>query len=467
MACELNAFANLEISVAMTAQDDRTLGKHLHKQRRQEDLAFAYWKPSRGARRFTAIITKLLLPQEEDRSLHGNVSFKPAYLRRVLAELPDGCGVAFLHGHPVPGWQGMSHDDIVAERDRLAGPIAGRTGLPLLGMTRGTDGAWSARLWLRDAPRSYRRRWARSARVVGSALNVTYNPEEPPAQTTDSQVATESVWGKAAQERLVRTSVGVVGLGSVGSLVAEALSRVGLRDLTYIDFDAIEPRNLDRTLGAYRGDIGRSKVSIAARTSSQSATARRISLREVPHDVLTPEGLSAALDCDVLVCCVDRPWPRHLLNSLAYSHLIPVIDGGIFAAVKPDGTPLHVTWRIHTVGPEHACMVCVGNLRRSDIALDREGKLDDPDYIKGLSEREKAAVSRRNVFPFSMSVAAHEVLQLIGLVTGCVRIGGCGPQRYDCYPGEMKVERDAACEAGCEYAELTATAADLSSNLRR
>ena len=27
MACELNAFANLELSVAMTAQDDRILGK--------------------------------------------------------------------------------------------------------------------------------------------------------------------------------------------------------------------------------------------------------------------------------------------------------------------------------------------------------------------------------------------------------------------------------------------------------
>ena len=155
------------------------------------------------------------------------------------------------------------------------------------------------------------------------------------------------------------------------------------------------------------------------------------------------------------------------MNSLAYSHLIPVIDGGIFAAVKPDGTPLHVTWRIHTVGPEHACMVCVGNLRRSDIALDREGKLNDPDYISGLSEQDKVAISRRNVFPFSMSVAAHEVLQLIGLVTGFVRIGGCGPQRYDCYPGEMKVERDSACEAECEYAELTATAADLTSNLRK
>ena len=101
------------------------------------------------------------------------------------------------------------------------------------------------------------------------------------------------------------------------------------------------------------------------------------------------------------------------------------------------------------------------------IARDCEGKLDDPDYISGLVEQDKAAVFRRNVFPFSMSIAAHEVLHLIGLVTGFVRIGGCGPQRYDCYLGEMKVERDSMCEAECEYAELTATAADLASSLRR
>ena len=106
--------------------------------------------------------------------------------------------------------------------------------------------------------------------------------------------------------------------------------------------------------------------------------------------------MAAALDCDVLVCCVDRPWPRFLLNTLAYSHLIPVVDGGILATVKPDGTPQHVTWRIHTVGPEYACMVCLNALRLSDVALDREGRPDDPDYIAGLNEADKPASARVN-----------------------------------------------------------------------
>ena len=465
MAYQLNDFEGFTISVAMTAQDDAVLGEHLHKEARQEDLAFAYWRPSVGKQRFTAVITRLVLPEAGDRILRGNVAFLPQYLDRVLGEVPEGCGVAFIHGHPGPGWQGMSHDDVVAERDRLAGAVAGRTGFPLIGLTRGVDGAWSGRLWLRKAPRCYERRWVRSVRVAGSRLGITHHPGLPDVSITDSQVATLSVWGQEAQEQLVRTRVGVVGLGSVGSLVAAALSRTGICELSYIDFDKIEPRNLDRTEGATADHIGWLKVDVAACNTRRIATAERVDLRVIPYSLLTTAGLSAALDCDVLLCCVDRPWPRHLLNAIAYSHLIPVIDGGILAKVQSSGRPQHVSWSIHTVGPDHACMVCLGALRRSDVALDREGMLDDPDYVAGLSEDDKAAFSRRNVFPFSMSVASHEVLQLVGLVAGLPRIGGAGPQRYDGYPGEMRVLKDKVCEDNCEFDALTASAIDLTGNL--
>ena len=121
MAYQLSDFAGFDLSVAMTADQDRLLDTHVHKPNRQEDLAFAYWRPSRGARRFTAVICELVMPEDGDRVLQGNVAFLAQFLHRVLAGIPDGCGVAFLHGHPAPGWQGMSDDDIVAER----GPVGG------------------------------------------------------------------------------------------------------------------------------------------------------------------------------------------------------------------------------------------------------------------------------------------------------------------------------------------------------
>src|SRR5947207_1684907 len=126
MAYQLSDFANLDISIAMTADTDAALRLHLDKGPLQEDLCFAYWRPSRGATRFTAIVNEIVLPRDGDRELHGNVSFLAPYLQRVLVNVPQGSGIGLIHGHLGPGWQRMSGDDVVAERDRLNGAVAAR-----------------------------------------------------------------------------------------------------------------------------------------------------------------------------------------------------------------------------------------------------------------------------------------------------------------------------------------------------
>ena len=80
MAYQLSDFADLEISVAMTAKNDEILGEHVHKDDQQEDLAFAYWKPSVGARRFTAVIGKLI-PS-------GSGGPRPSRERSILPAVP-------------------------------------------------------------------------------------------------------------------------------------------------------------------------------------------------------------------------------------------------------------------------------------------------------------------------------------------------------------------------------------------
>jgi hypothetical protein len=460
-----------ELSVAMTGDLDSALRAHFrHGDARQEDLTFAFWRPSAGSARLTAVLGELALPSENERILHGNVAFTADYLSRVLASAPEGCGIALLHSHLGPGWQGMSRDDDTAERDRLASAVAGRTGLPLVGLTWGTDGTWSARFWGRAAPFIYERIDAASVRVAGaSQLALSFHPDlRPGPAERPSQQATISVWGSSAQADLARTRVGIIGLGSVGSIVAEALSRLGVSDIVLIDHDRIEERNLDRTLHAYEQDARRRvhKVTVARRAITRSHTAADIAVRSLPVSLLKPKATAAALDCDVLISCVDRPWPRWILNTMAYAHLIPVIDGGILARVTADGRPLHIDWRIHTVGPGRTCLLCLGVLLRSDAALDRDGLLDDPDYLKGLSPEDRERYNRRNVFPFSLSVAAHEVLHLAGMIAGSQRVAGIGPQHYAAFPGEMTVTPTRQCEPDCEIAALTATAASLSNDPR-
>jgi hypothetical protein len=459
------ALVAFELSVAMTADLDAQLRTHFDKGRRQEDLTFAIWRPSQGSRRYTAVLGELLLPSPQERILSGNAAFTGEYFSRVLAAVPDGAGIALLHSHVGPGWQDMSIDDIVAEQDRLASAVAGRTSLPLLGLTWGTDGAWSARFWGRCAPFKYERLDVAAVRVVGpERLALTFHPRLKPAPPASAaQAATVSVWGEHAQANLARVRVGVVGLGSVGSIVAEALSRMGVSDIVFIDHDIIKERNRDRTLHVVAEDARASmlKVAVAKRSALTSHTASDFKVQALPVSLLIPEGIAAALDCDVIICCVDRPLPRGILNAMAYAHLVPIIDGGIAARVTPNGLPLHIDWRIHTIGPGRACMYCLGALLRSDVSLDRDGKLDDPDYIQGLSPEDRERYNRRNVFPFSLAVAAHEALHLAGLISGSTRIGGIGPQHYSAYPGEMTVSKTATCDPDCEVAAVTAVAVEL------
>lgn len=92
--------------------------------------------------------------------------------------------------------------------------------------------------------------------------------------------------------------------------------------IVLIDHDRIEVRNLDRTLGAFPEDATtkQPKVAISKRLIDRSHTAASFSATAVDASLLDERGLAHALDCDLLLNCVDRPWPRHLLNTMAYAH---------------------------------------------------------------------------------------------------------------------------------------------------
>ena len=68
--------------------------------------------------RYTGILTEVVLPDNRDRDLHGNVTVQRGYLNRVLDRaLKERSGVAVLHSHPGPGWQSLSTMDDGTERN--------------------------------------------------------------------------------------------------------------------------------------------------------------------------------------------------------------------------------------------------------------------------------------------------------------------------------------------------------------
>jgi hypothetical protein len=416
------------LSVAMTGPTASRLRDHLLRPDGQEDVSFATYSPSTGLGRDTVLLSDLILPTSGERSVHGNASFTGDYVMRAteVAQRRDA-GIVLLHTHPGGrGWQMMSHPDADAERS-YAYLVHELTGLPLVGMTlAGGDGTWSARSWNAEGDET----WAESVRVVDAHLQVSWNDAlRPVPPTQHSQLRTVSGWGDRVQGDITRLRVLVVGLGSVGLEVALRLAATGIETVGLMDFDTVEVANLDRLIGASPIDVwlGRAKVDLARRLVVEATTAADPKINVHDLSICEPAGLAAALDYDLIFSCVDRPWARAVLNTLAYSDLIPVIDGGIHIDPFPDQGMRNATWRTHVIRPGRPCLACNGQLDAAAVPLDREGLLDDPAYI---AQSDLEAPARQNVAALSVSVVGALLAQFVSLVVAPGGSGEPGPLQY-------------------------------------
>lgn len=401
-------------SVAMSQAVHTELAQHLLRADGQEDICLATYAPSTGASRTTRIIATVELPLEGEREVHRNAKITGGYVLRVATEAArTGRGVALLHSHPgAPGWQGLSGPDFDCESS-YAGLVQQLTGLPLVGMTlAGGDHTWSARVWIEGNPQ-----WAGSVRRVGPTMITSWCDDRVPALVDKrSQTRTISAWGEHTHRDITRLRVLVVGVGSVGLDIVQRLAATGLLDIGVMDYDHVEELNRDRMIGATRRDarLRRRKIDVAARLAHRAATSRSLTVRRHADSICAPTGQAAALDYDVIFCCVDRPWPRAVLNAIAYADLIPVIDGGIAIDTLPTGRMRGATRRAQTVVPGRPCLTCSGQISMTEVALEMSGDLDDPEYIRRAG-REKVS-GRPNVAALCAGVGASQLEQFVSLV---------------------------------------------------
>lgn len=442
-------------SAAMTGAVESALMEHLSRSDGQEDVCFATWRPSTGRRRRTALIVDAVLPLSDERQVHGNASFDMSYaLRAAKVAASRGEGIAFMHAHPGGlGWQRLNETDARAEAS-IANLAREITGLPLVGMTLATgDGSWSSRLWDTGRGRDVGYTACESVRVIGSTLRVSHNEElrsRPRSQPT--QRRTVHAWGEGVQADLARLRVLVVGAGSVGLHIVESLARTGIEHIAVMDFDRVEYVNLDRLHAATHVDaaLRRPKIHIAGRILRNGATAARPQHDLFDESVCEPAGLKTLLDFDVVFACADRPWPRHVLNTIAYADLIPVIEGGLRLDPLPGGGLRNAVWRSAVVTAGRPCLVCTGQYSPAHVQLERDGSLDDPTYIAGLPAGNELRANQ-NVSALSIAAASALLNQFLSLVVAPGGFGDPGPLRHDLARHCIEPADVTSCAVDCPY----------------
>lgn len=436
-------------SVAMTTDAHHELVAHLVRDDGQEDLCFVVWRPSEGRTRDTSLVLEVLLPGEGERHVHKNVSFESEYFLRACSRAHElGGGIGLIHSHPrASGWQGMSSDDYAAESGH-AGQAVAQTGLPMIGLTMaGGSRGYSARRWIRTAPRTWVPQRADSVRVIGDQMLVS-RPPAPTQFDVAYQRRTIDSWGEETQTALGSLRVAVVGAGSVGSQIVEALARTGFGHVLVLDYDTVEEHNLDRILNATLKDAqeSRLKAEVAARAAQAHATHPRFVAAYTDLSAIEADGIALLKDCDLIFSCVDRPAGRQSLNALAYAHLIPVVDGGVL--VRPGRTRmLGAEWRAHVAAPGRKCMACLKQFDPGLVQADRDGLLDNPTYLAGLPA-DHVVNRNQNVFAFSAAAAAEQVLAALRMIVAPAGFADVGPQTFHFTTGTVDRDESNCCD-GC------------------
>ena len=117
----------------------------------------------------------------------------------------------------------------------------------------------------------------------------------------------------------------IFGLGGVGSYVLEALVRMGINEISIIDFDVIDITNLNRQILALQSTIQMKKIDVA------EARSKDINPNIIIHkydkflneDTINEFNLEKA---DYIIDAIDFVNGKIALAAFAYNHNIPIIS---------------------------------------------------------------------------------------------------------------------------------------------
>lgn len=220
------------------------------------------------------------------------------------------------------------------------------------------------------------------------------------------------LFGAEGQGRIAATAVAIVGLGGLGSHVAQQLAYLGVKSYALVDGDEVSLSNLNRLIGAGGDDVDTAKVEVAARmigTIQPGATV----VSELAHFDPTRHG--ELLDgADLLFGCVDDDPARLELVRATSTRALPYID--LASDVTADG---EFGGRVVFSAEGERCLSCLGELDQHALArtqMSPEQRAAD-DSIYGV-DRAALGGTGPSVVSVNGVVASLAVTEFLAWVTG-------------------------------------------------
>ncbi len=138
--------------------------------------------------------------------------------------------------------------------------------------------------------------------------------------------------GKTGQARLAASRVGVVGIGALGSVIAERLGRAGVGMIRLIDRDWVELDNLPRQALFVESDAQLRLPKAVAAAEHLKAMNSEITIEPMVVDLIPSNAIELLSDVDLILDGTDNFETRFLINDVSLECNIPWLHGGCVGA---------------------------------------------------------------------------------------------------------------------------------------
>lgn len=137
-------------------------------------------------------------------------------------------------------------------------------------------------------------------------------------------------WDEAAQARLTRARVLLVGAGGLGSPVALYLAGAGVGQLLISDGDRVGLSNLHRQILFTQADLNQPKTQAAQRHLARLNPGCRVfALPAVSPDLLPELLCPQGQPLDLVIDCTDNLASRQAVNAACVAAAVPLLSGAV------------------------------------------------------------------------------------------------------------------------------------------
>ncbi len=151
--------------------------------------------------------------------------------------------------------------------------------------------------------------------------------------------------GEVGQSRLSTSRVAIVGLGALGTSLANHMVRSGVGWIRLIDRDFVEESNLQRQMLFDEQDAQKSLPKVVAAAEKLQAINSTIQIETHIADVNWNNAEELLTGVDLILDGTDNFAIRYLINDVSVKHKIPWIYGGVVSSrgmsytIRPGITP--------------------------------------------------------------------------------------------------------------------------------